>query len=100
MTPVEKNHPVAVDNEKANNQPFVPGAKSINDSRYIIIGLRVAYYRKLNGLTQQQLAEKINLSPRYLSMIETSSIVQPISLKTLFAFADAFDIRPGKFLEP
>lgn len=70
-----------------------------NDRRFIEIGLKIAYYRKLHGYTQEQLAEKVNLNPKYLSNIETPSVVQPISLKTLFAIADEFKIPPHKFLE-
>jgi len=73
--------------------------RSTNDRRFIEIGLKVAYYRKLNGLTQEELAEKINLSSRYISKVETPSIVQPISLKTLFAIADVFTIPPQKLLD-
>lgn len=43
--------------------------RTINDRRFIEIGLKVAYYRKLNGLTQEQLAEKISLSSRYISKL-------------------------------
>lgn len=71
----------------------------MNDKRYIEIGLKIAYYRKLNGLTQEQLAEKIGISPGYLSQVETPSFVQPVSLKTLFAIADLFHVAPHKFLE-
>ena len=70
-----------------------------NDRRFIEIGLKLAYYRKLNGLTQEQLAEKINLSSRYVSKVETPSIVQPVSLKTLFAIADLFKIPAHKLLD-
>lgn len=70
-----------------------------NNMRFIEIGLKVAYYRKMHGLTQEQLAEKIGLSPGYLSQVETPTFIQPISLKTLFAIADALDVPPHKFLE-
>lgn len=73
--------------------------RSKNDKRFIEIGLKIAYYRKLNGLTQEQLAEKINLSSRYISKVETPSIVQPISFKVLFTIADLFNVPPHKFLE-
>ena len=66
--------------------------------RFIQIGLKIAYYRGLTGLTQEQFAEKINLSPGYLSHIETSSYAQPFSLKTLFAIADLCNIAPYKLL--
>ena len=72
---------------------------SINKNRYIQIGLKIAYYRKLNGLTQENLAEKIKVSPGYLSQVETPSFVQPISLKVLFALADVFKIPPYKLLD-
>ncbi|MDR0905586.1 MAG: helix-turn-helix domain-containing protein [Oscillospiraceae bacterium] len=77
----------------------MPEQENKNDLRYIKIGLKIAYYRKMNKLTQEQLAEKIGISPGYLSQVETSSFVQPISLKTLFALADTFQISPHKFLE-
>lgn len=70
-----------------------------NDNRYIQIGLKIAYYRKRNGLTQEQLAEKIGISPGYLSQIETPSVIQPISLKTLFAIADILNIKPYQMLD-
>ncbi|MEA5022552.1 MAG: helix-turn-helix transcriptional regulator [Desulfitobacterium hafniense] len=67
--------------------------------RFIQIGLRIAYYRKLNEMTQDQLAERIGITSKYLSQVETPSCVQPISLKTLFAIADLFHVPPHKFLE-
>lgn len=70
-----------------------------NDDRYIQIGLKIAYYRKLNKMTQEQLAERIGISPGYLSQVETPSFVQPVSLKMLFAVADLFHVPPHKFLE-
>lgn len=33
---------------------------------YRIIGLKIAYYRKLKGLTQEELAEKSMLQPTLL----------------------------------
>lgn len=77
----------------------MPNTQERNNKRYIEIGLKIAYYRKLHGYTQEQLAEKISLNPKYLSNIETPSNVQPISLKTLFAIADVLQIPPHKFLE-
>lgn len=50
-------------------------------------------------MTQEQLAESIGISPGYLSQVETPTFVQPISLKTLFAIADLFQVPPAKFLE-
>lgn len=37
-----------------------------------VLGANVKYYRHLIGYTQEQLAEKCELSPRYISDIENS----------------------------
>ena len=71
----------------------------IDENRYRQIGLKIAYYRKLNGLTQQDLAEKINRSTGFIGQVEAPNIVAPISLRTLFAIADTFSIQPYKLLE-
>lgn len=70
-----------------------------NRSRYIQIGLKIAYYRKKHLLTQEQLAEKIGITSKYLSHVETPSRAQPISLEMLFTIADYFNIKPSIFLE-
>lgn len=72
---------------------------NVDKNRYIQLGLKIAYYRKLNGLTQEDLAEKVDISPGYLSQVETPNFVQPISLKMLFAVADIFKIPPYKLLD-
>ena len=74
-------------------------ARNLTDKRFIQVGLKIAYYRKLNEMTQEQLADKIGITSKYLSQIETPSFVQPVSLKTLFAIADVFHISPHKLLE-
>lgn len=75
------------------------GNSNANNKRFIEIGLKIAYYRKLNGLTQEQLAEKVGISPGYLSQVETPTFIQPVSLKTLFIIADTLNVPPSRFLE-
>ena len=53
-----------------------------------IIGLNIAYYRKLKGLSQMQLAEKANISRTHLSNIEAPNMPTSISLETLFDIAE------------
>lgn len=77
----------------------MPLERKENVKRFIEIGLKIAYYRKLHGMTQEQLAEKAGISPGYLSQVETPGFVQPVSLKTLFAIADILEVPPHKFLE-
>ena len=71
----------------------------INAERYVKIGLRIAYYRKLNKLTQENLAEMIDRSASHISHVEWPGMAQPISLEMLFSIADALGVPPAKFLE-
>jgi len=74
--------------------------KSIaNRDKYIDLGLNIAYYRKREGMTQEQLAEKADISRSYIGEIEAPNIVRSISLEVLFNIADALRISPHKLLE-
>lgn len=59
---------------------------------YKMIGLNIAYYRKLQGITQMQLAEKVNISRTHMSNIEAPNMPTSISLETLLDIADALEI--------
>lgn len=63
-----------------------------NNKRYIEIGYNIAYYRKHKKLTQEQLAEKLDISRQHLGAIEAPNIVRPISLDLLFNIADVLEI--------
>lgn len=65
---------------------------------YKMIGLNIAYYRKLKGLTQLQLAESINISRTHMSNIEAPNMPTSISLDTLFDIADALEISADRLL--
>ena len=67
--------------------------------RYITLGLKIAYYRKKAGYTQEVFAEKIGKSVNFLGQIEGTGIVRGISLETLFKIAKVLDIPPSKLLE-
>ncbi len=66
--------------------------------RYIKIGLKVSYYRKLNALTQEQLAEKMNCDVSFIGQIEAPNIYKAMSMDTLFRIADALAIDAYKLL--
>lgn len=68
-------------------------------NRFKQVGLNITYYRKLKGLKQEQLAEKIGVSRTHLSNIEAPNAPTSVSLKLLFAIADALDIEPCKLIE-
>lgn len=67
--------------------------------RYITLGLKIAYYRKKAGYTQEMLAEMIDKSASFVGQIEGTGIVRGISLETLFKIAQVLDIPPSKLLE-
>lgn len=67
--------------------------------RYRRLGLKIAYFRKLAGLTQAQLAERVDISPAFLGQVEAPGIVCGISLETLFKIAREMDVPPSKLLE-
>lgn len=73
-------------------------SKENNVLRYRQMGLLIAYYRKLNDYTQEELAELLEISPGYLSQVEAQSRMQPISLELLFRIADVLKIEPYRLL--
>ena len=72
--------------------------KSIYTEQYRQIGLKIAYYRKLRGLTHEELAEQVGLTPAYIGHLEAPNISKALSLDTLFDIAAVLDVAPQKFL--
>ena len=72
---------------------------SAYESEYRQLGLRIAYYRKLRGLTQEQLAEKVDRTPAFIGHVEAPNIKKAVSLDTLFQIATALDVPVYKFLQ-
>lgn len=64
--------------------------KRINEFR--LLGLTIAYYRKLRGLTQAELAEATNLSRTHIRNIEAPNGKTSISLNKLFDIADVLEV--------
>ena len=67
--------------------------------RYRILGLKIAYYRKKAGYTQEVFAEKIGRSVNFLAQIEGTGTTRGVSLETLFKICDSLNIQPGKLLD-
>ena len=72
--------------------------KKIYAEKYRQIGLKIAYYRKLRGLTQEELAEQVGLTPAFIGHLEAPSIPKALSLDTLFDIAAILEVPPHKFL--
>ena len=47
--------------------------KPIYTSEYLQLGLKISYYRKLRGLTQEQLAEQLGVAANTIARIETGN---------------------------
>ena len=67
-------------------------------NEYKQLGLRIAYYRKLKGFTQESLAEKIDRSAAFIGHVEAPNVKKSVSLGTLFAIAKVLDVPVYKFV--
>lgn len=63
---------------------------------YYEIGQRIRRYRKACGLSQEQLAEKVAISPTHMSHIETGST--KLSLPVFIKIADVLSIQTDSLL--
>lgn len=63
-----------------------------HDQEFKKIGLNIAYFRKLKGFSQLQLAETVGISRTHMSNIEAPNMPTSISLETLMDIADALEI--------
>lgn len=70
-----------------------------HSDKYIKLGLKISYYRKLRGLTQENLSEKIGKNISFLGQVEAPNLVRAISLDTLFDIAEELEIPPQKLLD-
>ena len=67
--------------------------------KYITLGLKIAYYRRKAGYTQEYFAELIGKSVSFVGQVEGTGTVRGVSLETLFKIAQVLKISPSKLLE-
>ena len=67
--------------------------------KYITLGLKIAYYRRKAGYTQEYFAELIGKSVSFVGQVEGTGTVRGVSLETLFKIAQVLQIPPFKLLE-
>ena len=69
--------------------------------RFRILGLRIAYYRKMRGMTQEQFAEAIGRSVSFVSQIEANNAaeVKGVSLETLFLMSEKLGVSMARLFE-
>ena len=68
-------------------------------NKYITLGLKIAYYRRKAGYTQEYFAEFIGKSVSFVGQVEGTGTVRGVSLETLFKIAQVLNISPAKLLE-
>ena len=67
--------------------------------QYIRFGLRVQYYRKLRGLTQEAFADQIGRSWSFVAKIESPTRPFGVSMETLFKIDSVLDVPVSKLFE-
>ena len=60
---------------------------------YQLIGAKVAYYRRLNGYSQQELAEKAHVNRSVIARIESGIYNSNIPLNLLFLLAESLHVE-------
>ena len=71
--------------------------KGKNFDTWLAIGLNILHYRKEQGMTQMQLAEKADISKNHMHRIETAAC--SCTLDTLIDIAEALNIPLKKLFE-
>lgn len=70
-----------------------------NDNIIETIAYNVIKYRKLNGITQEQLALDIGVSPEFIRKFESTKGSEGLALITLYKISVVLDTSIEKFLE-
>ena len=70
-----------------------------NRDRFIQLGIVIAAMRKMKGMSQEQLAEKANISRSHLSAIEAPNMVRAFSMDIFFNIADALEVDPSDLIK-
>ena len=63
-----------------------------NRGRFIQLGITISVLRKMRGMSQEQLAEKANISRSLLSAVEAPGMVRGFSPEVFNNIADALKL--------
>ena len=69
-----------------------------NRDRFVQLGITISILRKLRGMSQEQLAEKANMSRSHLSIIEAPNMACAFSMEMFFNIADALEVEASELL--
>lgn len=68
-------------------------------NQYIRFGLKIQYYRKLRGMTQEDFADRIGKSWSFVAKIESPTQAFGVSMETLFKMAEVLEVPVSKLFE-
>ena len=69
-----------------------------NRDRFIQLGIAISALRKMRGMSQEQLAERANISRSHLSAIEAPNMVRAFSMEAFYNIADALEVDPAELI--
>ena len=68
-------------------------------NQYIRFGLKIQYYRKLLGMTQEDFADRMGKSWSFVAKIESPTRAFGVSMETLFKMAEVLEVPVSKLFE-
>lgn len=71
--------------------------KETPEKLFVLVGRRIAEIRKREGLTQAQLAERLEFSVQYLSRVELGT---NLTLGTMVKIANAIGVKVIELMQP
>ena len=70
-----------------------------NENIIEVIAYNVVKYRKINGITQEQLALDIGVSPEFIRKFESTKGSEGLSLMSLYKISIVLNVSIDKFFE-
>ena len=67
--------------------------------KLIRLGLNISYFRKVKGLTQEQLAELVGVERSYISKIEAPNMYTSFSMELLCKIAVVLDVTESRLFD-
>lgn len=96
MFNMENSHCQTVHLRVILTQNMIKGILSMTNIKKLL-GKKIKFYREKADLTQEQLAEKISINSRSLSLIERGNNF--ITAETLSSIAEALNVTPKKLFD-
>ncbi len=72
---------------------------NFNENIIEVVAYNVIKYRKINGITQEQLAIDIGVSPEFIRKFESTKGSEGLSLLSLYKISIVLDTSIEKFFE-